>query len=72
MYFFENYQDYNRVFNPIACFQEGRALGSMEWMANNSNNGLVYFSMIVKQAIIGLCKSRSNLFLEPTSTKQWE
>jgi len=26
----------------------------------------------VKQAIICLCKSCSNPFLEPTSTKQWE
>jgi len=26
----------------------------------------------VKQAIICLCKSRSNPFLEPTITKQWE
>ena len=72
MYFFETTRTTIGFFNPIACFQEGRAFGSMEWMANNSNNGLVYFSMIVKQAIIGLCKSRSNLFLEPTSTKQWK
>jgi len=31
---------------------------------------VIYFSLIGKQAIICLCKSRSNLFLEPTSTKQ--
>ena len=36
---------------------------------------LVYtnlLSSIVKQAMFCLCKSRSNLFLEPTSTKQLE
>ena len=53
MYFFETTRTTIGFFNPIACFQEGRAFGSMEWMANNSNNGLFYFSMIVKQAIIG-------------------
>ena len=31
---------------------------------------LIYFSSIVKQAILCLCKSRSNPFLEPTSAKQ--
>ena len=31
-----------------------------------------YFSSIVKQAFFGLCKSRSNPFLEPTRTKQLE
>ena len=31
---------------------------------------LIYFSLIVKQAIFCLCKSHSNPFLEPTSTKQ--
>ena len=36
------------------------------------NVSVIYFSLIVKQAIICLCKSRSNPFLEPTSTKQWE
>ena len=29
---------------------------------------LIYFSSIVKQAFFCLCKSRSNPFLEPTST----
>ena len=33
---------------------------------------LIYFSSIVKQAFVFLCKSRSNPFLEPTSTKQFE
>ena len=33
---------------------------------------LIYFSSIVKQAFFCLCKSRSNPFLEPTSTKQLE
>ena len=33
---------------------------------------LIYFSSIVKQALFCLCKSRSNQFLEPTSTKQLE
>ena len=33
---------------------------------------LIYFSSIVKQAIFCLYKSRSNPFLEPTSTKQLE
>jgi len=31
---------------------------------------LIYFSSTVKQAIFCLCKSRSNPFLETTSTKQ--
>ena len=30
---------------------------------------LIYFMSIVKQALFCLCKSRSNPFLEPTSTK---
>ena len=30
-----------------------------------------YSSLIVKQAIYSLCKSHSNSFLNPTSTKQW-
>ena len=29
------------------------------------------FKSIVKQAVFCLCKSSSNIFLEPTSTKQW-
>ena len=33
---------------------------------------VVYFSSNVKQALICLCKSRSNPSLEPTSTKQSE
>ena len=33
---------------------------------------LIYFSTIVKQAFFFLCKSHSNPFLEPTSTKQLE
>ena len=33
---------------------------------------LIYFSSIVKQVFFFLCKSRSNPFLEPTSTKQLE
>jgi len=32
----------------------------------------IKFSLIVKEAIFCLCKSRSNPFLEPTSTKQLE
>ena len=32
---------------------------------------LMYFSSIGKQAFFWLWKSHSNLFLEPTSTKQW-
>ena len=33
---------------------------------------LFYFSLIVKQDFVCLYKSHSNLFLEPTSTKQLE
>jgi len=31
---------------------------------------LIYFGSIVKQAMFFLCKSHSNPFLEPISTKQ--